>query len=100
MTNFYRTTIKTTRVFLKQLLEMAIAEADKGNRTVGMKRDEYEGKIQRLIDDDDTYLTLNPKSNGGVPVTHQQLLQTPQITFWLDNCSTQNKICSTTVFSY
>ncbi|XP_062558073.1 uncharacterized protein LOC134222944 [Armigeres subalbatus] len=58
-TNFYRTTTKATREFLTQHPELVIIEADKGNKTVVMKREDYDRKLQHMIDDEDTYRKLN-----------------------------------------
>ncbi|XP_062538217.1 uncharacterized protein LOC134206504 [Armigeres subalbatus] len=65
VTIFYRSATKATRVFLKQHPELIVIEADKGNKTVVMQREEYDGKLQRMIDDDNTYkkLTRDPTSS-------------------------------------
>ncbi|XP_075155167.1 uncharacterized protein LOC142228579 [Haematobia irritans] len=50
--------MKHTKNFLKQNKNIAILEADKGNVTVAMKRDEYEEKMDRIVNDMMTYKRL------------------------------------------
>lgn len=49
-------TYKTTQDFIKKhRKEILIVEADKGNKTVIMKKEEYNNKMERLLEDKNTY---------------------------------------------
>ncbi|XP_062715035.1 uncharacterized protein LOC134291375 [Aedes albopictus] len=47
-----------TRKFVKDNPDILITEADKGNRTVVMSLEEYDGKMMQLVNDPDTYEQL------------------------------------------
>lgn len=56
--NFFDEAAETTRKFVKDNPDVVILKADKGNKTVLMKREEYEEKMKALVDVPTTYEKL------------------------------------------
>ncbi|XP_055603877.1 uncharacterized protein LOC129752111 [Uranotaenia lowii] len=63
--NFYKTAIIATKQFLKTHPHIIVLEADKGNVTVMMNREDYDKKMQTLIDDKNTYTILTRDPTTG-----------------------------------
>ena len=55
--------IKEAEKFVKDNPDVIFTKADKGHVTVAMKRDEYDNKVNELLQDRDTYL---PRSDDKV----------------------------------
>lgn len=53
------TDFKETKCFLKDNDDLLVTKSDKGNKTVLLKKDDYVGKMNELLDDRRTYETLN-----------------------------------------
>lgn len=52
---FYRQAEIETRTFIKQHPEICILKADKGNKTIIMNRDDYNARMDQLLNDRNTY---------------------------------------------
>ncbi|XP_055604770.1 uncharacterized protein LOC129753003 [Uranotaenia lowii] len=63
--NFYKTAIIATRQFLKSYPNIIVLEADKGNITVMMNREDYDRKMLALIEDQNTYSSLTRDPTTG-----------------------------------
>ncbi|XP_055590666.1 uncharacterized protein LOC129742749 [Uranotaenia lowii] len=63
--NFYKTAIIATRQFLKSYPNIIVLEADKGNITVMMNREDYDRKMLALIEDENTYSSLTRDPTTG-----------------------------------
>lgn len=55
---FIITIFEKTKKFLKRHDNIIIIQADKGNKTVAMFKEEYETKMKNLLDDKQTYKTI------------------------------------------
>ncbi|XP_055590862.1 uncharacterized protein LOC129742949 [Uranotaenia lowii] len=62
---FYKNAIIATKQFLKSDPSIIVLEADKGNVTVMMKREDYDAKMEALIGDQSTYSSLARDPTNG-----------------------------------
>lgn len=58
LSNWLSHTTKTTKEFLKNNSDLMVTNADKGNKTVVLKKCDYESKMEALITDTNTYRVL------------------------------------------
>lgn len=72
--------IKETKQFIKQHPEIIVINADKCQKTVIMKKDEYNNKIQEILNDSTTY-----KKIGKDPTTIYQNHNNKLLQEWINN---------------
>ncbi|XP_053686607.1 uncharacterized protein LOC128736152 [Sabethes cyaneus] len=63
-----------SKKFIRDNPDIYIVPADKGNKTVIMKKEEYEEKMKTLIDDDDTYERIDTDWTNRVQTKNNQLV--------------------------
>ncbi|XP_053698945.1 uncharacterized protein LOC128745905 [Sabethes cyaneus] len=63
-----------SKKFIRDNPDIYIVPADKGNKTVIMKKEEYEEKMKTLIDDDDTYERIDTDLTNRVQTKNNQLV--------------------------
>ncbi|XP_058827585.1 uncharacterized protein LOC131687512 [Topomyia yanbarensis] len=64
----------TTQKFIRNNPEICIVAADKGNKTVIMKKEEYEMKMQTLVGDSDTYEGIDTDWTNKVQTKNNQMV--------------------------
>lgn len=67
--------VNDTKVFLDNNGEIIITKADKGNVTVAMSADEYETKMNQLLDDNDTYEVITRNPTNCTQVNNNEIIE-------------------------
>lgn len=67
--------VNDTKLFLDNKCDIIITKADKGNVTVAMMTDEYETKMNQLLDDNNTYEVITKNPTNCTQVNNNEIIE-------------------------
>lgn len=83
-----------TKKFLKRHKDIIILQSDKGNKTVAIYKKEYERKMEKLLEDKNTYQVMNTDPTNKLVRTNNNIISQLYRDKYMDNWQKHRLTCS------